>query len=81
MSGESAIKPLADLKGVCKDLRGRKAILNSSYLSHLEGSVQHVFYNIAMKIRLTSNLFETGMDANDCKFGRDQRLNAPSELN
>jgi hypothetical protein len=46
------------------------------------------FYHVVIKIRhlflrpaacLTSTLLETGVDANDCKYSREQQLNVPSE--
>jgi hypothetical protein len=39
--------------------------------------IRHLFLRLAAC--LTSNLLETGMDAIDCKYSRDQQLNVPSE--
>jgi hypothetical protein len=52
--------------------------------SHTKWGQEHVFNHVVIKIRqlflrlaacLTSTLLETGVDANDCKCSRDQRLN------
>jgi hypothetical protein len=49
---------------------------------------QHVFNHVVLKIRqlilrpaayLTSTRLETGVDANDCKCSRDQRLKVTSD--
>jgi hypothetical protein len=39
--------------------------------------IRHLFLQPAAC--LTSTLLETGVDANDCKYSRDQQRNVPSE--
>jgi hypothetical protein len=55
----------------------------------LSGVGTTCFHYVVIKIRhlflrpaacLTSTLLETGVGANDCKCGRDQQLNVPSEV-
>jgi hypothetical protein len=63
-------------------------LLLPSTLIPLSGVGTTCFHHVVIKIRhlflrpaacLTSTLLEAGVDANDCKCSRDQKLNVPSE--